>query len=237
MFFSREDAPASVGLVFDSSGSMKSNLPVARQAVQALMRTLDPEDEAFVATVSDRAEFRSGFTNDLRAIQNAILFSPAKGRTALVDGVYMALHRIRTAHNPRKALIVISDGQDNNSRYTLDELTSYALEADTQIYTIAMYDKPATLDEAIEVEDGKALLRQLSEKTGGVHYGITNPNELPDAMAKVGTALHNLYVLGYYTPDDAMPGQFRRIRVKLNVPKGVPRLQVYSRRGYYAPQS
>lgn len=100
-----------------------------------------------------------------------------------------------------------------------------------------MHDRPAKPEEAIEVENGKALLTQLSEKTGGVNFDITNPNELPDTMAKVGTALHNLYALGYYTPDDAMPGKFRRIRAKLNVPKGAPRLQVYSRRGYYARQS
>ena len=236
-YFSREDAPASVGLVFDMSGSMKSNMPVAQQAVSKFMETLNPEDEACVVTVSSRPELVSGFTSKAAEIQNAILFSRAKGMTALIDGVYLALNRVHTGHNPRKAVVVVSDGQDNNSRYTLRELTSYAMEADAQIYTIAVHENAASAADASLIDEGEGLLKTLSEKTGGVHFTISDPNDLPAIMQTVATDLHNLYVLGYYPPDDALPGKYRRIRVQLNVPKGMPRMQVYARRGYYAPQS
>ena len=229
--FSRQDAPVSVGIVFDASGSMSEKLRSARSAVAELVRELNPHDEAFLVGIGDRPEMRLGLTSNLGELGNSLLFTKAAGKTALIDGVYMALQRVGRAHNPRRALVVVSDGGDNNSRYTYSELMSYAEEADTQIYTIGLVANPHTPEEAA----GADLLANLSKRTGGRAFIVNTPRDMQDAMARIGVTLHNEYVLGYYPPDDAPAGKYRKIKVELKVPHGLPRLQIYARRGIYTP--
>lgn len=231
MSFSNEDAPFSVGLVFDTSGSMRDKMDKARLRARAFWQAANPEDEAFLVTFSNRPELRVGFTRDFADIQSALLFAAPKGTTALIDAVYLAMRRLKSANNLRKALLVISDGGDNNSRYSEAELLRYAKEADVQIYGIGIHEHPNSLEET----SGPELLQELADATGGQHFMVQSANELPDIAARIGVALHDQYLIGYQPPDGAEPGKWRRIQVRLQAPKGLPTLRVYSRTGYYAP--
>jgi Ca-activated chloride channel homolog len=230
--FSREDAPVSVGLIFDASRSMRDKIKASRDAVTQLFQELNPEDEVFLVTVSDRAVLRQDFTSNLGEIADALVFAAPDGTTSLLDGVYLGLEHMRKAHNPRKALVVVSDGGDNNSRYTLRELTEKAVEADTMIYTICLYQNPQSLEEV----DGPALLEELASKSGGIPFLTKDLNDFGHMMGEIGVTLHNQYVLGYYPPDNAPSGKYRKIKVQLMVPLGTPPMHVYARSGYYTPQ-
>jgi Ca-activated chloride channel homolog len=230
--FGQTDAPVSVGLIFDSSRSMREKFKIARQAPAELYKQLNPDDESFLITVSEQPGLKQDFTSSFSDIQNALLFTNPNGTTSLLDGVYMGLQHLKKAKNPRRALIVVSDGGDNNSRYTLRELASLAAESDTQIFAICLYEKPQTTEEA----DGPALLTSLAQASGGINYMITSINDMRTAFGKVGVTLHNQYVLGYYPPENAPAGKYRKITVQLLVPRGLPKLQVYSRNGYFVPE-
>lgn len=231
MSFSSEDAPFSVGLVFDTSGSMSGKMDKARLAARAFWQAANPEDEAFLVTFSRRAELQVDFTRDFADIQSGLLFAAAKGPTALIDAVDLAMRHLKSAQNTRKALLVISDGGDNNSRFSKSELLRYAREADVQIYGIGIHDGSSSPEEM----SGPLLLEELADATGGQHFMVRNENELPDIAARIGVALHDQYMIGYQPPGGAEPGKWRRIRVRLQAPKGVPTLRVYARTGYYAP--
>ncbi len=230
--FGQQDAPVAVGLVFDCSRSMTDKFKTAREAPMALYGQLNPEDESLLVTVAARPELKQSLTSDFSQIRNALIFTHPNGTTSLLDGVYLALTELKKSHKPRKALVVVSDGGDNDSRYTLNELASIAAEADVQIFSICLYDNPQTREEA----DGPALLGKLSQVSGGLTYMISDVNEMRDTMSRIGVTLHNEYVLGYYPPDNAMGGKYRKIKVQLTVPAGLPRLQIYARSGYYVPQ-
>jgi Ca-activated chloride channel homolog len=230
--FSREDQPISVGLVFDCSRSMFNKFAVARYAPSQLYKQLGDRDESFLITVSDKPTLRQALTSNFDELQNALLFTNPNGSTALLDGVYLGLMKMRKANNPRRALIVVSDGGDNNSRYTLPELKMLAMEADTQIFAIGLHDNPATVEE----RDGPELLSVLARASGGIHYTVQGVNEIAGIMAKIGTTLHNQYVLGYYPPSITQNGKYRKITVQLRVPQGLPPLRIYARAGYYTPE-
>jgi Ca-activated chloride channel family protein len=230
--FGLTDAPVSVGLIFDSSKSMRDKFRIARQAPAELFRQLNPDDESFLIAVSDKPEMRQDFTSEFSTIQNALLFTNPNGTTSLLDGVYMGLQHLKKAKNPRRALLVVSDGGDNSSRYTLRELAAVAAESDTQIFSICLSERPQTPEEA----DGPALLNRLAEASGGLSYLIASVNDMRRAFGKVGVTLHNQYVLGYYPPENAPAGKYRKITVQLLVPTGLPKLNVYSRRGYFVPE-
>jgi Ca-activated chloride channel homolog len=229
--FGQSDAPVSVGLIFDCSRSMRDKFKIARAAPAELYKQLNPDDESFLITVAESAFIKQDFTTDFGAIQNALLFTNPTGTTSLLDGVYMGLQHLKKSKNPRRALIVVSDGGDNNSRYTIQELAKLAQEADTQIFAICLYEKPQTAEEA----DGPALLSRLTMASGGINYMIQNLNDMRSAFGKVGVTLHNQYVLGYYPPENAPAGKFRKITVQLLMPSGMPKLHVYSRNGYFVP--
>jgi Ca-activated chloride channel family protein len=230
--FGRQDAPVSVGLVFDCSRSMTDKFKTARQAPAQLFAQLNPEDKAFLITVADRADLRQDFTSDFGEIQNQLLFTNSKGTTSLLDGVYLGLQHLKKAHNPKKALVVISDGGDNNSRYTMHELAAMAQESDTQIFTICLFQDPKTREEA----DGPGLLADVSQASGGVKFMIKDLKDMHRAFADIGVTVHNQYVLGYYPPDNVPGGKYRKIKVQLLLPTGLPRLQIFARSGYYTPQ-
>jgi Ca-activated chloride channel family protein len=230
--FSREDQPITVGLVFDCSRSMWDKFLVAREAPAELYRQLNDRDESFLVTVADRPALRQPLTSDFAQLQNALFFTNPNGSTALLDGVYLGLTHIRKARNPRRALIVVSDGGDNNSRYTLGELKRLAAESDAQIFSIGLHLRPATVEE----REGPELLGTLARASGGIHYSIAGVNEIGDVMAKIGTTLHNQYVLGYYPPSSAQSGKYHKITVQLKLPASLPPLRIYARAGYYAPE-
>ncbi len=234
-YFSSEDAPITIGLVFDTSGSMGNKLLKSRQAVVQLMKTANPEDEFLLVQFSDRPELTVGLTHDVENIQNRLTFVQSKGRTALLDGVYLALNEMKKAHNPRKALVVISDGGDNSSRYTESEIKNLVREADVQIYAIGIFEPMVSRGRTAEELSGPSLLNEIAEQTGGRDFPVENVNELPDIAARIGIELHNQYVLGYAPSNPEKDGKYRHIQVKLVQPKGLPPLRAYWRLGYYAP--
>jgi Ca-activated chloride channel family protein len=230
--FGQQDAPIAIGLVFDCSRSMRDKFKTARTAPEELFKMLNPDDESFLVTISDRAELRQPLTSNFGDIGNALVFTHPEGTTSLIDGVALGLNEVKRSNKPRKALVVVSDGGDNNSRYTMRELIQRAQEADVQIFTIGLFQNPQTQEEA----DGPALLTQFAQVTGGVNFVIQNPADLKVAMGKIGVTLHNQYVLGYYPPDGAPAGKYRKIKVQLMVPQGMPPLRIFARNGYYTPE-
>ena len=233
--FSSEDAPLSVGVVFDCSGSMGSKLEKSRQAVAQFFKTANPDDEFFLVQFNDRAELAVKFTTSLEEIQNRLTFTQSKGKTALLDAVYLALHEMKKARNPRKALLVISDGGDNNSRYTESEIKNLVREADVQIYAIGIFEPVASRGRTAEELSGPSLLSEIAEQTGGRHFPVENLNELPDIAAKIGIELRNQYIIGYSPKNHEHDGKYRRVQVKLVQPRGLPPLRAFWRMGYYAP--
>ena len=233
--FGSEDAPLSIGIVFDTSGSMGPKLDKSRQAVSEFFKTANPEDEAFLVVFNDRPELVTPLTHNLEEIQNRLTFTQSKGRTALLDGILLGLHTMKKAHNPRKALVVISDGGDNSSRYTESEIKNLVKESDVQIYAIGIYEPVQSRGRTPEELAGPGLLTDISEPTGGRHFVVENLNELPDVAAKIGIELRNQYVLGYSPSNQVRDGKYRKVSVKLVQPRGLPPLHAFWRTGYYAP--
>jgi Ca-activated chloride channel family protein len=230
--FSSEDAPVSLGVIFDSSGSMSSKMDRAKEAVMEFFKTANPQDEFFLITFSDEPEEVSDFTSNVDDIQNRLLYAVPRKRTALLDAIYMGVNKMRQAKYPKKALLIISDGGDNHSRYTESEIKAVVKEADVLVYAIGIYDRYfATQEERL----GPELLSEITELTGGRAFTIDNPNDLADVATKIGIELRNQYVLGYRPNKVVRDGKWRKIKVKLMPPKGLPPLRVYARTGYYAP--
>jgi Ca-activated chloride channel homolog len=230
--FSSEDAPVSLGVIFDMSGSMSSKIERAREAVSEFFKTANPQDEFFMVAFSDEPEEISDFTSSVEDIQSKLVYTVPKGRTALLDAIYLGISKMRQAKYPKKALLVISDGGDNHSRYTETEIKSMVREADVLMYAIGIYDHYFPTEEE---RLGPALLSELTELTGGRAFTIDNPNDLADVATKIGIELRNQYVLGYRPKNPAHDGKWHKIKVKLIPPKGLPPLRVYARTGYYAP--
>jgi len=233
--FSNEDAPLAIGLVFDCSGSMGNKLEKSRQAVAQFFKTANPEDEFFLVEFNDNPTLVSGFTTSPEQIQNKLTFTQSKGKTALLDGIVMAMNEMKKAKNPRKALLVISDGGDNNSRYTEGEIKNRVKEADVQVYAIGIYEPASSRGRTAEELSGPSLLTELAEQTGGRQFPVENLNELPDVATKIGIELRNQYVLFYAPSNRERDGKYRRVQVKLVQPKGLPPLRPFWRTGYYAP--
>jgi Ca-activated chloride channel homolog len=230
--FSNEDAPISLGVIFDMSGSMNDKIMKAREAVIEFFKTANPQDEFFMITFNDRPELRADFTKSVEDIQGKLVYTVPQGSTAMLDAIYMGVSKMKDARNSKKALLIISDGGDNHSRYTENEIKSMVKEADVQIYSIGIFSLSPSQPEEVA---GPALLTEISQVTGGRLFTISNPNELADVATKIGIELRNQYVLGYRPNNKIKDGHWRKIKVKLNPPKGLPHLNVYARAGYYAP--
>ena len=185
---------------------------------------------------NDRAELTSRFTSSIEELQNHMMFTVAKGRTALLDGIYLGLSQMRGARNGKRALLIISDGGDNHSRYNEADIRNFLKEADCQLYAIGIFDvrrHGANHRRALRSQ----LLSELAEMTGGRVFPVSSLSDLPDIAAKIGMELRNQYVLGYKPSNPRHNGTWRKIKVKLLAPKGLPPLNVYAKTGYYAPES
>jgi Ca-activated chloride channel homolog len=233
--FSSEDAPVSIGLVFDTSGSMGDKLEKSRQAVSEFLKTANPQDEFFLLQFNDTASLIQPFTKNPEEIQNRLIFSRSAGRTALLDAIYRAVHEMKKATNPRKALLLISDGGENDSRYTRKEIKNLVKEADVQIYVIGIYEPTSSRSRTIEETEGRSLLAEIAGQTGGRQYSVDNVNEVPDIAVKIGLELRNQYILGYSPQKPEHDGKYRRVQVRLRLPRGLPFLRAFWRMGYYAP--
>ncbi|HET6180146.1 MAG TPA: VWA domain-containing protein [Candidatus Sulfotelmatobacter sp.] len=229
--FSSEDAPISLGVIFDASGSMANKIDRARDAVVEFLKIANPQDEFFMITFNDQPQGVTDFTQSVEDIAEKLPYTVAKGRTALLDAIYLGLRKIHAAKYEKKALLIISDGGDNHSRYSESEIKNLVKESDVQIYSIGIYDH---YFQSEEERLGPQLLSDISEITGGRAFSIENPNDLTDVAAKIGIELRNQYVLGYRPTTSVRDGKWHKLRVKVTPPKGLPPLRVYARTGYYA---
>jgi Ca-activated chloride channel family protein len=232
--FTFEDAPVSIGLVLDCSGSMGPKLQKSRLAVSEFVRAGNPDDEFSLVTFNDRAQVAVRFTDRIEEIQNKALFVQSGGRTALLDAIYLSLEEMKHAKHDRKAMLVISDGGDNCSRYSYREVRSRLREANVQIYSIGILEPLGARGRTAEEMAGPALLEDIAQETGGLLFPISDMNDLRDAAVKIGAALRNQYVLGITPSEVKRDGKYHRIVVKVAGPAGLPRLRASFRSGYYA---
>lgn len=230
--FSTEDAPVSIGVIFDMSGSMSDKILRARDSILEFLKTSNPKDEYFVIGFNDRPELMEDFTSDIGKIEARLANVKAGHRTALLDAIYYGLDKMKQAKYPRKALLVVSDGGDNRSRYTENEIRQVVRESGVQIYSIGIFDPDApTMEERL----GPILLNDISNETGGRLFRVDDVEEMGDIATKISNELRHEYVLGYSPTNQKHDGKWRKVKVKLEPPPGLPPLTVHARNGYYAP--
>lgn len=234
--FAMDDEPLAVGLVFDTSGSMGPKLRRSRAAAGAFFRTANPDDEFFLVEFNDTPKLVVPLTKDTQEIQNQLTFAQSKGRTALLDAIFLAIHEIKKSPKKRKALLIISDGGDNCSRYTENEIRNLVRESDVLIYAIGIFEPEGSRGRSPEELAGPGLLSDIAEQTGGRHLPVEDVAELPDIATKIGVELRNRYVIGYNPTDTQRDGRYHHVTVKVIPPHGLPPLRAYWRLGYYAPQ-
>lgn len=232
--FAMDDEPVAVGLVFDISGSMGAKLRTARLAAAQFFKTANPDDEFFLVEFNDTPKLVTPLTKEFADIQNQLTFAQSKGRTALLDAIMLAMHEMRNSQKKRKALLIISDGGDNASRYTEGEVRNAIRESDVIIYAIGVYEAVGMRGRTPEESAGPGLLTDVAEQTGGRHFPA-DLEELPDISAKIGIELRNRYVIGYSPTAQARDGRYHKVEVKLVPPRGLPKLTAHWRTGYYAP--
>jgi Ca-activated chloride channel homolog len=232
-YFSSEDAPLTIGIIFDLSGSMGSKFVRARKALTEFLRTSNPQDEFFVVGFNDRPSVIVDYTSDPDDVEARMVMLKPENRTALIDAVYLGIDHLRQAKYERKALLIISDGGDNRSRYTEGELRRVVRESDVQIYSIGIFDNYAPTTEEVL---GPELLKEICEMTGGRLFNVGGDlNDLQDIATRISAELRNQYVIGYTPSDIKHDGNWRKLKVRLLPPPGLPQLTVHFRQGYYAP--
>ncbi len=230
--FSVEDAPVSIGIVFDLSGSMNSKFARARKALSEFLRTSNPQDEYFVVGFNDRPAVIVDFTSDVEDVEARMVMLKPQNRTALIDAIYLGANKLRQAKYDRKALLIISDGGDNRSRYTENELRRVVKESDMQLYSIGIFDQYAPTQEE---QLGPLLLTDICEMTGGRMFRVSDVGDMGDIATRISAELRNQYVIGYRPNNIKHDGNWRKLKVRLLPPPGLPLLAVHFRQGYYAP--
>jgi len=225
--FTMDDEPVAVGFVFDVSGSIGKMLHEYQIAAHEFFKVADPEDEFFLVTFESRPTLAVPLTKHANDIEYQIMMTKSKGMTALFDAVYMAANEIRKSKVAKKALILISDGGENHSRYSLGELKNALVETDALLYTIGPSPDMAGGD------NNGGLLKYLAEMTGGRLIAI-NGQDMSDLAQKIVIDLRNRYVLYYSPTDNARDGRYHQIQILLYPPRGLPKLIPHWRTGYYA---
>ncbi len=225
--FKEEPAPVSVGIIFDVSGSMKTNgnIASARAALSRFLQGANPQDEFFLIEFNQEVNLVSGFTHDGASLMSKAALRLPGGRTAIYDAVYRALQKVREGTNDRKALILITDGEDNSSRYSPSEVRELARESDAEVYAIG---------ERGELGYGRSEIEGIVQMSGGRAFFPDNFNDLDYYVDLIYSELRNEYILGYVPSHKEHDGKWRKIQVKLDPPAGLPRLAVRTREGYYA---
>ena len=181
---------------------------------------------------NDRPAVLVDYTSDVDDVEARMVMLRPENRTALIDAMYLGVSKLKDAKNQRRALLVISDGGDNRSRYTEGELTRTVRESEVQIFSIGIFDAYAPTEEE---QNGPMLLKDISESTGGRLFKVLDLQDLSDIAERISESLRNEYVLGYTPADKRRNGTYRKLRVQLAPPPGLPPLYVHNREGYYAP--
>jgi Ca-activated chloride channel homolog len=227
LHFSQQSAPVSVGILFDISGSMATNLNIgkAKTRIFEFLKSGNPGDEYFLITFNENVDLVQAFRDETAALQNYIFIQQADGATALYDAVYRGLDEVKKGRNEKKALILVTDGEDNSSKYTPAEIQELCKESNVQIYSIGLLGPEGY---------GKSLVNGISDVTGGRAFFSNNLDDVDYYIGLVHVELRNQYLLGYTPTNTAYDGKWRRIRIKLDKPRGLPKLSIRAREGYYA---
>lgn len=229
--FSMDDAPASIGLVYDCSGSMRDKMHQSAAAAEAFFRTANPEDEFFLVEVGNRAKLAVPFSGVTDDIMSRIKRTKPFGRTALLDALQIAMTQMKRARNSRKALVILSDGGDNQSRHNARQIRAGLLESDVQVYAMGLFsgdDRKRSSEE----RRGPELLDNLAKQTGGRLFPVSKLDDLPAISARISDEVRTQYILGYSPLNGSRDGKYHRVKVTVNSPD----LHTYYRQGYYAPQ-
>ena len=232
LHFSNEDIPTSIGLLFDVSSSMGNKIARAKNAAVAFLKTSNPADEYLLISFADRPSVEENFTSNINEIQNRLVNTRAKGSTSLYDAIYLGVERMKDAHHSKKAILLITDGQDTRSRYSLVNVRNAVKESDVQIFAIGIVNLYSDLSRG---RSGRGIIQQITKITGGRAYFPNSVYELEDICTKIAIELKNQYILGYSSTNRAKNGRWRKIKIKINTPKGLRFLSVRSKRGYYGP--
>ena len=231
-YFSAEDSPISVGLLLDVSGSMRDKIDTERAAVEQFFRNANPEDDYFVITFNNRPRVLSDVTQSTAGIQTELGLVEPTGSTALLDAVYLGESKLRNARYSRRALVIISDGGDNASRYSFREIKDLVAESDAMVYAIGIFGSSPF--KAFEEVMGERWLRGMTDVTGGRTTAIKNINELPEQCARLSRELRSQYMLGYRPNDRGTDGKWRKVKITVTNPPENDQLQSHYRKGYYA---
>ncbi len=225
--FSSDNAALSVGIIFDRSGSMAEKIVSAKNSVVRFLEQGTPQDEYFLVTFNDHVTLSQDFTSKVDDIRNQIALLQGKGRTAIYDAVYAGLQKITEAHNDKKALIVITDGEDNSSRYTFSDVKEMAKESDAQIYVVG---------EKGDLGYGRGIISELVSLTGGRAFFPESLKQIDYYCDLIHTELRNQYVLGFIPSNATHDGRWHKLKVRLEPPEGLPKLSVRAKEGYFAPK-
>lgn len=220
--FCQEEEPVSMGLIFDASGSMRRTIDRSVAAVEQFVNTSLPGDEFFLVRFSETPKLVTGFTTDTGMILRALRLVRPEGWTALHDAICLGTHLMKSARNPRRALFILSDGGDNNSRYHESEIKDLVMESDLRVYAIGLFERPR-------------FLLKIATETGGNAFWVHKPEDLPEAVGKLSRALRSHYVLGFSSNNPQKDGRYRKVKVELLPSSGRAPLRISWRRGYYAP--
>lgn len=231
-FFSDDDAPVSLGIVFDVSGSMKGKLDRARDALRAFIQTSHNDDDFFLVGFNHRANLLAEFT-DGDTLANKLHLVDPRGQTALYDASYLGVEKVKQGRHNRHALLLISDGQDNSSRYTYGELRKLLKEAGVQIYCIGIVEMGGGAGGTLDMQ-GQAILEEISQVTGGKAFFPRSAAELEDATTRIALELRHQYSIGYNPTNVKRDGQWHKIKVNVKGPRGLTNLRVQHKEGYYA---
>ena len=229
-YFSTEDAPISVAILLDVSKSMSDKIGTEREALVEFFNNANPNDEYFAIAFSDRPRLLADSTQSLDQLQGQLLSAEPGGPTAMLDAVYMAVSKLRSARYERKAILILSDGGDNASRYKLREIKSVVRESDVQIYAVGLFE--TFFFNTIEEKLGKVWLGEITDATGGRTITVDNRGKVPEAAATISRAMRNQYVLGY-RPTGAANAKWRKIKVRLTS-TDERSLRAYYKQGYLA---
>ncbi len=233
-FFNDDDVPVSLGIVFDVSGSMKGKIDRAREALKAFIDTSHGDDDFFLVGFNQRASLVAEFT-DGDTLANKLTLVDPRGQTALYDASYLGIEKVRQGRHNKRALLLISDGQDNSSRYTYGELRKLLKEANVQIYCIGIVEMGGGAGGTLDMQ-GQAILEEIAQVTGGKAFFPRSAAELEDATTRIALELRHQYSIGYTPTNVKRDGQWHKIKIQVKQPRGLPNLRVQHKEGYYAVQ-
>src|SRR6266481_5174541 len=231
-YLSGVDEPLSLVVVLDVSGSMAAKIQEARRAFTELVNTSNPQDDFGLIVVRDKPRVALSFEDPATTIQGTVDALQPDGFTALWDGMYLGIKELKNSHYQKKAMVVISDGGDNQSRYTESQLKSLLEEADVEVYAIGIFDRYA---KRLEERMGALQLDEVTSVTGGRVFSVHDSVELSRAVTQISHELRNQYVLGYYPSNRSRDGKWRKLKVHLTGSASQAKVRLYAKKGYYAP--